>query len=291
MARPYDLSSITALICFEAAARNLSFKKAAQELNVTPAAISHQIKALEADLGCVLFMRQNKGVELTEKGAFLFVALQRGFESISETVSQLRERPETVDVTVRSTTAVSSLWLTPKISAFWKNHPTVTIAQIVSDVASHTSRCDLSIHYGIPDEGSECCSLFRDRIVALGTPRFAEQYRISTIADLVSAPLVHSSGEETNWTKWSDWFSSLGQPAPKGRNFYVNNYMIALQTAQDDLGAVLGWDGLVKSLLHEGRFVQLVPDCITSPMPFYLKIHPRASAKARIFAEWIVGNV
>ena len=78
--RPYDLSSINALICFEAAARNLSFKTAAQEMNVTPAAISHQIKALETDLGISLFTRRNRGVELTEKGAYLLFALQRGFK-------------------------------------------------------------------------------------------------------------------------------------------------------------------------------------------------------------------
>ncbi|TGT51825.1 LysR family transcriptional regulator, partial [Mesorhizobium sp. M2E.F.Ca.ET.166.01.1.1] len=78
MPRPYDLPSMTALICFEAAARNESFKTAARELNVTPAAVSHQIKALESDLKCDLFLRRSRGVELTEKGAFLFVALQRG---------------------------------------------------------------------------------------------------------------------------------------------------------------------------------------------------------------------
>ncbi|PWL18481.1 LysR family transcriptional regulator [Falsochrobactrum shanghaiense] len=291
MARPYDLSSITALVCFEAAARNLSFKKAAQELNVTPAAISHQVKALEADLGCAMFIRRSKGVELTEKGAFLFVALQRSLEAISEAIAQIRERPETVDVTIRSTTAVSSLWLTPKISAFWKIHPGVTIAQIVSDVPSDASRCDLNIHYGDPDERDECRTLFHDRIVALGTPRFAAQYGISTIADLVGAPLIHSSGDETSWTNWSDWLSALGQPAPRGRNFYVNNYIIALQSAQDDVGAVLGWDGLIGNLMQESRLVQLAPESMASPVPFYLKIHPRASAKARVFADWLVKSI
>ena len=82
MPRPYDFSSMTALICFEAAARNASFKAAAQEMNVTPAAVSHQIKALEQDLGCALFIRRHRGVELTERGAVLLVSLQRSFETI-----------------------------------------------------------------------------------------------------------------------------------------------------------------------------------------------------------------
>lgn len=283
---------MTALICFEAAARNASFKKAAQEMNVTPAAVSHQIKALETDLGCNLFLRRSRGVELTEKGAFLFIAIQRGFETISEAVTQIRDRPETVDVTIRTTTAISSLWLTPKISAFWKIHPAITVSQIVSDVPAMAGRCDLSIHYGDPQEnGVEYRTLFQDRIVALGTPAFAAEHGITRVEDLLKAPLIHMSNEETNWTTWADWFLALGRPLPKGRNFYVNNYMIALQAAQDDVGAVLGWDGLVESLMQGGRLVQLVADTIPSPVPFHLKIHPKATSKARLFADWLVKAV
>ncbi|WOS65727.1 LysR substrate-binding domain-containing protein [Sinorhizobium fredii] len=289
MARPYDLSSITALICFEAAARNASFKKAAQEMNVTPAAVSHQIKALETDLGCNLFLRRSRGVELTEKGAFLFIAIRRGFETISEAVAQIRDRQETVDVTIRTTTAVSSLWLTPKISAFWKIHPAITVSQIISDVPGMTGRCDLSIHYGNPPESDgEYRKLFQDRIVALGTPAFAAEHGIIHVGDLLKAPLIHTSNEETDWTTWSDWLLALGRTAPKGRSFYVNNYMIGLQAAQDDVGAVLGWDGLVENLIREGRLVQLVAETIPSPAAFHLKIHPRATAKARLFADWLV---
>ncbi|APG83523.1 LysR family transcriptional regulator [Sinorhizobium americanum CCGM7] len=291
MPSPYDFSSMTALICFEAAARNASFKKAAQEMNVTPAAVSHQIKALEMDLGCSLFLRHHRGVELTEKGAFLFIAIQRGFESISAAVTQMRERPETVDVTVGTTTAISSLWLTPKISAFWKIHPTVTVSQLVSDVPGMTGRCDLSIHYGNPlENGVEYRKLFQDHIVAMGTSGFAAEHGISRLEDLIKAPLIHSSSKETGWTTWDDWFAALGRPAPKGRSFYVNNYMIALQAAQDDVGAVLGWDGLVGSLIEERRLVRLVPESIPSPVAFHLKIHPRASSKARLFADWLVAS-
>ena len=77
--RHYDLPPMTALVAFEAAARHVGFKPAARELNVTPAAISHQVKALESELHCALFYRHHRGVELTETGAYLLVALQRGF--------------------------------------------------------------------------------------------------------------------------------------------------------------------------------------------------------------------
>lgn len=289
MRRPYDLPSLTALACFEAAARKASFKEAAREMNVTPAAISHQIKALETDLGCSLFVRRSRGVEPTEKGAFLFLSIRRGFEAMSETVAQIRDRRDTVDVTIRTTTAVSSLWLTPKISAFWKTYPAVTVSQIISDIPGTSGPYDISIHYGDPGEnGVEHRILFQDRIVALGTPEFAAQHRIASVEDLVRVPLVHMSNEENGWTTWVDWFQSLGCAAPKGRGFYVNNYMIALQAAQDDVGAVLGWDGLVKSVMEAGRLVPLVPQSIPSPVPFHLKIHAKATGQARLFADWLV---
>ncbi|MBM19053.1 MAG: LysR family transcriptional regulator [Stappia sp.] len=289
MSRPYDFSSMTALVCFEAAARSSSFKKAAQELNVTPAAISHQIKALETDLGCSLFLRQHRGVELTEKGAFLFIAAQRGFEGISDALAHIRDRPETVDVTIGTSTAFSALWLTPKITAFWKIHPEITVSQIISDVPGMTARCDLSIHYGGTQEsGADHRELFRDMIVALGTKRFAADFAISTLEDLHKAPLIHASGKETGWTTWDDWFAALGHGEPKRRRLHVNNYMIALQAAQDDVGAVLGWDGLVGDLMREGRLVKLVADSIPSPSPFELRVHPRATSRARLFADWLV---
>jgi LysR family glycine cleavage system transcriptional activator len=291
MKHPYDLSSITALICFEAAARNVSFKAAAAELNVTPAAISHQIKALEADLGCLLFQRLHRGVELTEKGAFLLVALQRGLDGISSAVAHLRGRLDAVDVTIRTTTAVSALWLTPRVSAFWKIHPAITVSQIVSDLPDKTNRQDLSILYGRPqDDGCDWRPLFHDRIIAIGTPRFRSEHGIATAADLAQAPLIHMNNEDNDWTNWAGWFAELGHPPPRGRGLYVNNYMIALQAAQDDVGAVLGWDGLVGDMLADGRLVALVPDSVPSPVGFYLRVSPRATVRARLFADWLQGR-
>lgn len=291
MPRPYDTSSMTALICFEAAARNLGFKAAAQELNVTPAAISHQIKALESDLGCILFRRLHRGVELTEKGAFLLVALQRGLECISDAVLELRQQPSQVDVTVRATTAVSSLWLTPKITQFWRSHPAITVSQIVSDVVGASSRHDITVGYGETEtDAHEVHEIYRDRIIAVGTERFSREQNVHSVADLLTAPLIHMNYDKVEWTGWSDWFLKLGLTRGTGRNFYVNNHMIALQAAEDHIGAVLGWEGLVRRHLDTGRLIRLATEDIESPEPFQLQISVRAPAKARVFAEWLIAD-
>ncbi|SPJ23688.1 LysR substrate-binding domain-containing protein [Palleronia abyssalis] len=291
MKRPYDLPSMTALVCFEAAARHQSFKTAARELNVTPAAVSHQIKALETELGRDLFRRHHRGVDLTEMGAFLFVNLRKGFEGMSDTIREIRGRAETDDVVVRATTAVSAFWLTPKISAFWKTHPEIVISQIVMDTAASSGSTDLGIHYGpVNTEMDAHHVLFRDRIVALASPEFAERIPSLSLKALAGAPLIHVAAADTDWTGWADWFSTVSDMTPTGKSITVNNYMIALQMAQDGIGAVLGWERLVGPLLEAGKLVHLSDAAMPSPWPFYLAVHPRASPRARVFRDWLISQ-
>lgn len=290
MKRPYDLPPLGDLACFEAAARNLSFKLASRELNVTPAAVSHRIKALEHELGEPLFNRHYRGVELTGAGALLFVSLQRGFGTISDSVARIRARHDRTGVSIAATTAMSGLWLTPRLAAFWRAYPSIAISQTIQDSGSAPD-VDLSIHYGDPDlEQDETRVLFRDQILAVGTGRFATTYAVRQLIDLAEVPLIHTHSGANAWTSWSEWFSALGRPAPKGPGFYLNNYLISLQAAEDDIGAILGWRGLLDGHLRSGRLVQLVPEAVSSPYPFYLRVHGRASANARFFADWLVGH-
>lgn len=289
--RPYDLPPLSSLVSFESAARHISFKKAAAELNVTPAAVSHQVKALEQDLNSVLFRRHHRGVELTETGAYLLVSLQRGFEEINGALDQLRARAWKTSVTIRATTAMSALWLTPRLAQFWKSHPHISVSQIVSDADEIEPDCDLSIHYGdMSSDTGLCRALFHDRISALASPRFAEQNRISTIDDLAALPLIHLDAGGTDWTDWQDWFAALGYGGKLRNSHRVNNYVIALQAAQDDMGAVLGWEGLTRSFVETGRLVKLLRETVSSPRDYYVKLHPHASEQARLVFNWLAAS-
>lgn len=170
---------------------------------MTPAAVSHQVKALEAELQCRLFRRHHRGVTLTETGAYLLVALQRGFESMADAAAQLRRSAKSASVTIGVTTAVSSLWLTPRLADFWKTHRDVSVAQIVSDTGKTPTQCDLSIRYGIlSGEKGAARVLFRDRLMALGSPEFAGSHRIGSLSDLAALPLIHFDTPVTDWTDW-----------------------------------------------------------------------------------------
>jgi LysR family glycine cleavage system transcriptional activator len=287
MPKPYNLPPLNDLSCFEAAARHRSFKLASNELNVSPAAVSHRIKTLEHELGQPLFTRRFRGVELTEAGALLFVSLQRGFEVMSESVARIRSRHLRTAVSIAATTAMSTLWLMPRLAAFWHLHPSVAISQIVQDSGS-LEGVDLSIHYGDPSlHDEESIILFQDRILALGTPQFARNHGIVSLSDLSRIPLVHTQSASWEWTTWPDWFAHLGEGKPQGPAFFLNNYLVSLKAAEDGMGAVLGWEGLLDSYLTTGRLVPLVPDAMVSPFPFYLRIHGPASANARLLADWL----
>lgn len=285
---PYDLPPMSALVAFEAAARHVSFTLAARELNVTSAAISHQVKALEAELQCSLFQRHHRGVSLTESGAYLLIALQRGFESMADATGQLRRRSRSASVTIGVTTAVSSLWLTPKLAEFWKTHGNVAVAQIVSDTGEAHAEADLSIRYGIvPGKRAEHHVLFRDRLMALGSPAFARAHQIRSIADLAALPLIHFDTHVAGWTDWHGWFRALGHNGPVRQSHRVNNYLIALQAAGDDMGAVLGWVELARPFLGSGQLVALLPDQVEPREEFHVTLHNQTSHRARLVYDWL----
>ncbi|MBO9475812.1 LysR family transcriptional regulator [Shimia sp. R10_1] len=289
--RPYNLPRLSSLVSFEAAARKTSFKLAATELNVTPAAVSHQIKALEKELQCNLFHRFHRGVELTESGAYLLVALQRGFEGINDAFEQLRAQPGRNSVTIRSSTAVSSLWLTPRLAHFWKSYEHISVAQIVNDTGKAADNCDLSLHYGeMSRDNGHCRMLFRDRIMALCSPQFATQHAVDSVDGIAEVPLIHLDSLETGGTDWQVWAHTLGYSGPLKSTHRVNNYIIALQAAQDDMGAVLGWEGLTAGLIASGKLVKLLPETITAPLEFYVKLHNQSSDRARLVFDWLAGN-
>ncbi|MGY3439915.1 LysR family transcriptional regulator [Marinovum sp. KMM 9879] len=288
---PYDLPPLTALASFEAAARHESFKRAAQELNVTPAAVSHQVKALEAALRQTLFRRHHRGVSLTETGAYLLVALQRGFEEMAGAVDQLRSRSNKPAVTIRATTAVSALWLTPRLGQFWRSHGHITVAQNVTDVDTGDDGSDLTIHYGdMARDTGDCRLLIHDCIKALASPRFAAQHEVRGVADFERLPLIHVDRAEIGWTSWAEWCRALGHVGPVGGGLRVNNYVIGLQAAEDDMGAVLGWEGLTAPLERAGRLVPLLDAAVPSPLDFYIKVSPHASHPAHVLCDWLAGQ-
>lgn len=289
--KKYNLPPLATLTSFEAAARHSSFKEAAQELNVTSGAVSHQVKALEEELSTDLFVRRHRGVSLTVTGQNFFLALKDSFSNIAQHLDQIRHLSENGFVTIAATTAVSALWLTPRLSAFWKHHGDVRVNQLVSDHA-HTSQSsiDLQIRYGIfEEEKAAKHALFQDRLIPVCSPRFAQSHPNPSIVDIAAMPLIHLEADDESWTTWDTWFKSLNYDASYNQDIQMNNYMIALQAAQDDVGVVLGWERLINPLIEQGSLVPLGSVKMNAPASFYITSEPneKLSPNARLLRDWL----
>ena len=172
--RFYNLPPLKALSHFEATARHLSVKKAAAELNVTPGAVSHQLRALEGELGVQLFRRIHRGLELTRDGEALQARLAGAFSGIAEEVDRLRSRGPDLTAAIGASTAVSIHWLAPRLPGFWRDRPGVRVDQHVLETAADHSQpqLDLWIRY-VGDAGAEGGEeMFGDLLQPVASPDF-----------------------------------------------------------------------------------------------------------------------
>lgn len=290
--RHYRLPRLTALAAFEAAARHLSFRRAAEELNVTPGAISHQVRALEDDLGVALFERVHRGVELTDQGRAVARVLKTAFLEISDALEAARQEAQDPTVTIAASTAMASFWLMPALTGFWRNRPDIRVNQVVSDQwEPGLNRSDLVISYGALDDPLFTGKpLFRDELVPVCSPQMAGSVDLNSVDALAKMPLVHVEAANLNWPSWKAFFAEQGYTGALRRGVRVNSYVIGLQAAEDGVGMVLGWRRLTAPLLKAGRLVALDRFNLEAPSSFFLS-HDRRRADlpaVNALANWLI---
>jgi len=293
--RHYDLPSLNALAAFEAAARHLSLTRAAEELSVTPGAVSKQVKTLEDQIGRPLFLRLHRALELTPEGQAVFHSLKDAFERVSGTIRQVGRMGSPRTVTIGTTMAFAQLWLMPRLGDFWTAHQDIVIDHIISDRTHETARpdIDLRVRYGDgiwPEETSAL--LFGDRIIAVASPGFLARHRVRSVQDLSGLPLLSVEGVDWTWTTWAEFLRQTGAPHRKLSVRRFNSYVIALQAAQAGQGVALGWMSLVRPLLARKLLAQASPAEITAPQSFYLTWTARQPLKqeAEVLRDWLLAN-
>lgn len=206
------LPPLVELRAFDSAARHLSFKKAAEELRVTPTAVSHQIRLLERYCGCALFRRRPRPLSLTDAGARLFPAVRSGLEAFATAIASIRREDAQQSLRVTTTNAFASRWLVPRLAGWAKLHPGTPLDVIGTDsvLDLHTGDGDVAIRYatsrkapadGIAEE------LLRDTFWPMCSPRLRSSGRLRRPADLKEHVLVHSYWQPSDrdpptWQKW-----------------------------------------------------------------------------------------
>ncbi|MEE4173506.1 MAG: transcriptional regulator GcvA [Xanthomonadales bacterium] len=286
---------LNALRAFEAAARNKSFKKAADELFVSHSAISHQVRRLEEYLSVDLFHRVSRGVELTRAGRTYYPSLRDAFRLIEEgtdlVLAPRNEGPLTLQV--YSTFAVR--WLIPRLTAFNHAHPDVLVRLHTSqsDVNFEHEDVDLCVMVGVADAaGVHYDFLFNSELFPVCSPEFMAQQRLSAPQDLAGLNLIQVYPSGRDWYHWIDRFGVENVDPQQG--LQVDSYDLAFNTASQGLGVALGMRPFVDRELRSGALVEAFPDHrVTAPGAWYLACREEQREDDRVvaFRSWLLEAV
>ncbi|MBT5432388.1 MAG: transcriptional regulator GcvA [Alphaproteobacteria bacterium] len=285
------LPPLNALRAFEAAARHLSFTRAAEELNVTQAAVSHQVKALEERLGVRLFERHGRGLWLTDEGEILLPYLRQAFDLIADGTDLIvsHDAHGPLSVTMLPTFAVR--WFIPRLRQFQIKEPEIEVRMVTTERNVDFARedVDCGIRYGTGDwPGLDSDKLFEDRYVAVCNPELlTRKPRLNRPEDLRHQTLLHESNDED----WRYWLSALHVAGVDGsRGLFFDSSDLAMEAAAAGLGVALGSQIIMQDDLDEGRLVMPFGDLTDENLSHWL-VYPKGSArkpKVAAFRAWLL---
>jgi LysR family glycine cleavage system transcriptional activator len=290
------LPSLKAIQCFEAASRLGAFAAAAEELLVTPSAVSHQIKALERAVGLPLFHRIHRSIALTDAGRRYAEQIAQAFGQI-EAATRAIERTDKADIlTIHSVPSFAMQWLMPRLSRYSVLHPDVDVRINASldrvDLAA--GEADFDVRYGtvFPDPGVEVVPFPEETIVVLCAPAMAKgASALSRIDDLSGRTLIFSEVNLVSWRDWLDRMGARGIATDRGPRF--DRSFMAISAAADGIGVGLESRLLIQRELDTGRLV--LPFGMTGPRLvchrlLFLKSKARVP-KIKAFREWLAAEL
>ncbi len=301
MSNHAPMPPLNALRAFDAAARHQSFSRAAGELNVTPAALSHQIKGLEEFLQTRLFHRRTRRVELTDAGRLLQPEVSEGFENLQRAVRRLTQRRDDNVIVVTAGPAFSAKWLAPRLYRFVAAHPQIDL-RVAANLALtdfHGDGIDAAIRFGSGDyPGLFSEILFEDVMLPLCSPSLLEgRSPIRTPVDLLHATLIHDESlvhiapEAPNWQSWLRQAGIDGVDVARGLRFNLADH--AIDAAIEGAGVVLARKVLAQRDLDTGRLVAPFGMEVSVKRAFYF-VCPQGHENRdtiRLFRQWLAAEV
>jgi LysR family transcriptional regulator, glycine cleavage system transcriptional activator len=292
------LPPLNALRAFEAAARHLNFSRAADELSVTPGAVSQQIQNLEDYVGVALFKRTPKGLLLTDPAQIALPALREAFDRLAEAASMLTAAVDGRRLTVTVPPSFASKWLLPRLGGFETLHPDVDVwvsaGMELTDFAS--GEVDLAIRYGggrYP--GLEVIRLMQETVIPVVSPELLADHPLENLGDLANAVLLHDGSPDADescpdWTMWLAARGVKGVDGARGPRF--NQSSLVIEAAVGGRGVALAKRALAQADLDAGRLV--APFQIATAVDFaYYLVHPKTKGRlpqVKAFITWITAE-
>jgi LysR family transcriptional regulator, glycine cleavage system transcriptional activator len=293
----FNLPPLDLIQGFEAAARTLSFTKAAEELFLTQSAVSRQIRALEEYLGVALFERRPRRLELTEQGRALYRTAVELLERLQETTNRLRSDAAAPHLTVTTTGGFASLWLIPRLRAFTVLHPEVDvrISANYKTIDLERSLVDVAVRYcQAEDVPGDAVRLFGEELFPVCSPDLQARglHPLRTLADLQHHALLHMNIQwSTDPLDWDTWLAARGHPGLKpAASLRFDNYEQMIQAAAGGQGVAMGIGRLVSGLMASGQLVAPFGESTVGSRAYFIirstqtRIRPHVSA----FVDWLV---
>ncbi len=295
--KPADrLPPLDLLASFEAAARHLSFTKAADERFVTQSAISRQMRALEDELGTALFRRQHRALALTAEGARLFAVCTAVLSQLRGVVRELRAPSQREVLALTTTPGLASFWLIPRLPGFTRAHPGIDVRLDATFEMRELSRegFDIAIRYARPEKVAGQ-ALFGEKVLPVCSPKLLRQLPLAKPQDLAAHTLLQMELSVNGGmaVEWEPWLQAMGLAnlEPTSR-LSMSGYNEVVAAAVAGQGVALGRRPLVDELLREGRLVAPLPKTMATPRSYILVVDPAARARpaVRALEAWLLAQ-
>ena len=302
MERPTEqrrrLPPLNALRAFEAAARHLNFSRAADELSVTPGAVSQQIQNLEDYVGAALFKRTPKGLLLTDAAQTALPALREAFDRLAEAASLLTAAVDGRRLTLTAPPSFAAKWLVPRLGAFEQAHPQVDVwlSAAIELVDLTAGEVDVAIRYGAGRyPGLEVHRLFAETVIPVASPDHLAAQPLLTPGDLANHVLLHDGSPDLDdscpdWTMWLAARGLKGVDSMRGPRF--NQSSLVIEAAVNGRGVALAKRTLAAADLEAGRLVAPLQIATAVDFAYYL-VHPKAKGRlpqVKAFVSWIAAQ-
>jgi len=288
------LPPLNPLRAFEATARYLSASRAANELHVTPGAVSHQIRALEDELKVKLFDRSGGHLRLTSYGSALQPSVAAAFDSIAEAVASLTRSKTEGELVISCEQALASFWLIPHLTSFAEAYPGVHLKLIASndDRDVDSTDVDLCIRYGNGPWRNRHVQLWTHLVLfPVCSPTLANSKPLRNVQDLAHHTILHGD----DGTEWQNWLSAAKAPPMIDTHQFsiTSNWHVALEAATYGHGIALGDNITINRLLEEGRLIMPFDLTIPAPGSFYTicRNEMRNTPIVCAFTDWLSSEI
>ena len=282
---------LTCLRSFEATSRLGSVTLAARELHVTHSAISQQIKVLEELVGLALFVREGRGLRVSEDGRLYALQIRKALGDIAEATRLIQAQPKTDELVVAVLPSFGCSWLVPRLPTFQALYPHIRIRLQASLSISnlHQESVDIGIRMGEGDwDGVEQRLLFHDEVIAVAAPHFNHGQLPQTPEQIVDSPIIHST------ESWLPWCEAAGvEMSGERAGLCSNDSNLILEAVRLGQGIALERRSLVQDAIARGELVQLGNISVPYAYPYWLVWPPREGShtKQQAFSQWLFKEV